>query len=178
MARVQSENLEHLRGDLSNEDILRIRSSIGTCRNSAYWQGDAEAVITPERVERRGLRVVHNQTPSKLAQIWELCSGPGALSARARDTKVTHLPPIDMKYGWYTTRPNPHRARPPPCRRGLPLRRAQLCAVEQHRAWHAIRPNGRASGVGGPALRFPAMCCLLEFLMGRHFPENHCRQIS
>ena len=171
VARVQTENFEHLRGDMSNEDISRIRSKYRNLPDF-YWQDDAEAVVTPERVERMGFKVVHNQTPSKLAQLWVLCSGSGALSARARETKVTHLPPIDMRYGWYTGR-RPDQAL---IVHGL-LQVDVMClfAAPNCALWgnmvHGM-PSDRLAERRereGPALRFLAMCCLLQFLMGRHF---------
>ena len=31
---------------------------------------------------------------------WELCSGSSVLSAAAKRTDVSHLPPVDYRYGW------------------------------------------------------------------------------
>ena len=37
-------------------------------------------------------------------QLWELCSGSSVLSAAARDTTHTHVPPVDFRYGWSLAR--------------------------------------------------------------------------
>ena len=171
VARVQTENLEHLRGHLPNEDLLRIRSKYRNLPD-LYWQDDAEAFVTPERFERSDVKVVHHRKPSELAQLWELCSGSGALSARARETAVAHLPPIDMRYGWYTGR----RTDQAIIVHSL-LQVGVMClfAAPNCALWgnmvHGMPPDRLAERRerDGPALRFLAMCCFLQFLMGRHF---------
>ena len=38
------------------------------------------------------------------AESWEIMAGPGALSAGARSKQMTHLPPIDHRWGWHVGR--------------------------------------------------------------------------
>ena len=137
-----------------------------------YWQDKVEDIVTPERFERLGTKVVCNQKPSKLAHLWELCSGSGALSSRARETAVAHLPPIDMRYGWYTGRREDQIL----IVLGL-LRVGVVClfAAPNCALWgnmvHGMPIDRLADRRERevPTLRFLAMCCLLQHLMGRHF---------
>ena len=85
---------------------------------------------------------------------------------------MTHLPPIDMRYGWYTGR----RPDQTLIVHGL-LQVGVMCffAAPNCVLWgnmvHGM-PSDRLTERRereGPALRFLAMCCLLQFLMGRHF---------
>ena len=179
VARVQKENLEHLRANMSNEDISRIRSKYRNLPDT-YWQGDAEAVIIPERVERMGFKAVHSQMPSKLAQLWELCSGSGALSARARESKTTHLPPIDLRYGWYTgRRPDQTLIVHALLQVGVMcLFAAPNCALGEHDARHAIRPTDRASGAGGPSTEVPCHVLSLAVLDGPPLHDREQRGVS
>ena len=39
------------------------------------------------------------------SKFWEWCSGSSTLSARARTREISHLPPIDYRYGWNMSRP-------------------------------------------------------------------------
>ena len=47
---------------------------------------------------------MHQPGNSNSAELWEVCSGSGALSAEARAQHVPHLPPVDLRYGWFTAR--------------------------------------------------------------------------
>ena len=38
------------------------------------------------------------------AELWEIMAGSGALSAGARSKQMTHLPPIDHRWGWHVGR--------------------------------------------------------------------------
>ena len=82
----------HLRGQLSPSEFLRL-----TDRYRAM----------PERYFLDRTRFVSPRTFSSsiadrkgIAQLWEICSGTSILSSVARDMKVSHLPPIDHRYGW------------------------------------------------------------------------------
>ena len=49
------------------------------------------------------VRSTHGLEPVASAisfQLWELCSGSSVLSAATRERGITHLPPINFRYGW------------------------------------------------------------------------------
>ena len=86
-------DLEHLKGEVPKEDLSRIRSKYRSLPD-LYWQDNVDAVITPDRFDSIDEYVVQKPGKSQLAVLWELCSGSGALSARARDQGVSHLPMV------------------------------------------------------------------------------------
>ena len=61
-------------------------------------------MVTPARFADLGPRVVQQPKQAQLAKLWELCAGSAALSARARERRMAHLPPVDLRYGWFTHR--------------------------------------------------------------------------
>ena len=96
-------DLEHLKDYMDKSDIIKIRGKYRPLPD-LYWQDQAEKVVTPGRFAELGSKAVQQPKQSQLAKMWEACSGPGALSARARERRVPHLSPIDLRYGWYTHR--------------------------------------------------------------------------
>ena len=60
--------------------------------------------MTPVRFADLGPQVVQQPKQAQLAKLWELCAGSAALSARARERRMAHLPPVDLRYGWFTHR--------------------------------------------------------------------------
>ena len=66
--------------------------------------GQFDAITTPERFDGLDLGVAQQPSKSQHAKLWELYSGSGSLSARAKQKRVPHLPPVDLRYGWYTQR--------------------------------------------------------------------------
>ena len=68
-----------------------------------YWEGNADAFITPERYDKM-TEVVQEPSNSSSAKLWEICSGSSSLSSEARADRLPHMPPVDLRYGWFTAR--------------------------------------------------------------------------
>ena len=80
---------------LPRSEVARIKGKYRDLPD-LYWHNNTAASITPEKYEAT---VVSQDEPG--ITLWELCSGSGALSAEARERRVSHLPPVDMRYQWY-----------------------------------------------------------------------------
>ena len=89
-------DLGHLKDCVSKEDIVKIRAKYRVLPD-LYWEDKAEDVLTPARFADLGPGVVQQPKQTQLAKLWELCSGSGALSARARERRMAHLPPVDLR---------------------------------------------------------------------------------
>ena len=164
-------DLDHLKGALPKEELSKVRAKYSNLPD-LYWHDDAEAIITPDRFDKLDRQVVQQPSKAQKAKLWELCSGSGALSARAREKRVPHLPPVDLRYGWYTQR-----------RRDQMLILFGVLVVGVHCVFAAPNCALRGSmtanmprdllaarrGREGPGLQFLALVCFLQFLMGRHF---------
>ena len=163
--------LDHLKEVISKEDLARIRSKYRSLPD-LYWQDKQEAFITPERFDELDQQVVQQPSKSRLAKVWELCSGSSALSARARATRVSHLPPVDLRYGWYTQR----RTDQTLILYGI-LVVGVFCvfAAPNCALWGNMTANMAQELLKarrdkeGPGLQFLALVCFVQFLMGRHF---------
>jgi hypothetical protein len=77
-------DLNHLKGEMLKEDLAKTRSKY-RCLPDLYWQDHVEAIITPDRFDGLDQRIVQQPSKSQFPKLWELCSGSGALSARARE---------------------------------------------------------------------------------------------
>ena len=164
-------DLDHLKGAVPKAELAKVRAKYRNLPD-LYWQDSAEAIITPDRFDGLSQQVVQQPSNTQLAKLWELCSGAGALSARAREKRVPHLPPVDLRYGWYT-----HR------RRDQTLILYGVLVVGVHcifaapncALWGSMATNvprellTARRNREGPGLQFLALVCFLQYLMGRRF---------
>lgn len=81
-------DLNHLKGEMLKEDLAKARSKYRSLPD-LYWQDNVEAIITLDRFDGLDQRVAQQPSNSQFSQLWELCSGSGALSTRARDKTST-----------------------------------------------------------------------------------------
>ena len=109
-------------------------------------------------------------TSDAVHTMWEWCSGSSALTAEARKEQITHLPPVDYRYGWDIGR----------LRDQLLILRALLfigvetlfsspnCAPWGNHS-RALRTDERETKrkAEDTSLTFLAVCCFLQTLMGR-----------
>ena len=96
--------LHHLKDDFNKPQLQNVRSKYRNLPD-LYYKDDPDKVITPERFEKWSTDLEQGRESSRgLPRLWELCSGSTALSARARQKGVSHLPPVDFRYGWNTGR--------------------------------------------------------------------------
>ena len=114
------------------------------------------------------------QQPSKSqhAKLWELYSGSGSFSARAKQKRIPHLLPIDVRYGWYIQRRKDQTF----IRYGILvigvfcLHAAPNCALWGNMAANLPRDLLTARrDREKPGLQFLAILCFLQILMGRNF---------
>ena len=173
VARVQVD-LDHLKESVDTGVLAKIRSKYQTLPD-VYWQDNPEAIITPDRFTEAVLcdkQIVQQPSKSKHAKLWEICAGSGALSARAREKRVPHLPPVDLRYGWYTHR----RVDQILILYGI-LMIGVFCVVASPNCapWSQMTRNMAPERLvanrerEGPGLKFLAMVCFIQFLLGRHF---------
>ena len=102
VAHVQVD-LDHLSDILPVSDLRRIRSKYAGLPD-LYYKDQSDAIITPQRFDQLGDQVVQRLSTTTQTKLWEICSGSSALSTQAWDCQISHLPPIDLRYGWYTQR--------------------------------------------------------------------------
>ena len=168
-------DLNHLKGEMLKEDLAKTRSKYRSLPD-LYWQDSVEAIITPDRFDGLDQRVVQQPSKSQFSKLWELCSGSGALSARARKKRVPHLPPVDLRYGWYT-----HRRRDQTLILYGILVVGAFCV---HAAPNCARWGNMTANMPrellkvrrdkeNPGLQFLALVCFMQFLMGRNFIIEH-----
>ena len=93
-------NLDHIKHEFTSSELRKIRSTYRGLPDT-YWHNEIESLITPERFDMLE-QVVQPPGASNSAKLWEICSGSGALSAEARAQQMPHLPPVDLRYGWFT----------------------------------------------------------------------------
>ena len=74
-----------------------------------YYDGQSDNFITPEVFEsdaplsqlgKLGKHLSLAETHAPRCSVWEWCSGSSVLSRVCKDDNITHLPPIDYRYGW------------------------------------------------------------------------------
>ena len=94
-------DLNHLTECMPKEDQRKIKKKYRSLPDF-YYQDNVEAMINPRRFDDLNKEVIQQPSKSHCAKLWEICSGSSSLSARARQKRVPHLPPIDLRYGWYT----------------------------------------------------------------------------
>ena len=97
-------NLDHLVDILPKKDIQRIYYKYEGLPD-LYYREDEDDFITPTTFEKLDNNIVQQPSGNELPRVWEICSGSSALSDMARRNRIPHLPPIDLRYGWYTQRP-------------------------------------------------------------------------
>ena len=91
-------DLDHVKGILTKEEIVKIRAKYRALPD-LYWKEVKEDVVTPARFADLGGKVVQQPKQAQLAKLWELCAGSAALPVRARERRMAHLPPVDLRYG-------------------------------------------------------------------------------
>ena len=169
-------DLNHLTECMPKEDQRKIKKKYRSLPD-LYYQDNVGAMITPERFDGLNKEVIQQPSKSQCAKLWEICSGSSSLSARARQKRVPHLPPIDLRYGWYT-----HR------RLDQTLMLYGVLVVGVH-CVHAA-PNCALWGTAAsnlsaellllrrdkekPGLQFLALICFLQVLLDRHFLIESC----
>ena len=85
--------LNHLTVDHGKHKVQKIQQKYKFLPD-LYYGGDRSKIIIPEKFNEN---LKEFTSP---VQLWETCSGTSALSTTARDSKVSHLPPIDYRFGW------------------------------------------------------------------------------
>ena len=97
------EDLAHVVGDMGRKELTKIAGTY-SCLPECYYNGAQP--IGPDQMAGVWQAAAHGHEPSApgSAQLWELCSGSSVLSAAARAAGISHLPPIDFRYGWSLAR--------------------------------------------------------------------------
>ena len=116
--------------------------------------------------------VVQHPSRNKVAKLWEVCSGSGALSALARKKHIAHLPPIDLRFGWFTQRAPDQIL----LLYGILVVGVMCLFAAPNCALWGVRARTMNQTVlrerrqqEEPGLQFLALLCFLQFLMNRHF---------
>ena len=135
------------------------------CMNNEY--GDS---LSPEEALKQILGRAEG-TP-EVRSMWETCAGSGKLSARARSRDVSHLPPVDYRWGW-----DLGRARDQLISLWLLLCcgcRTLFCSPTctpwsaNSKAWEAdTREHQR--GLENMSVQFVTVMCLLQAILGRWY---------
>ena len=87
------DQLSHLRDDMNPKKLNNVCSKYRQLPES-YYGGDSSKFVTPDTIN---LDELSGDSPSEM---WEWYSGSASLSDHLREFKVTHLPPLDYRYGW------------------------------------------------------------------------------
>ena len=64
-----------------------------------YYGGDTAKVVTPDLLDRHFAEQSGGKAVSNV-QMWEWYGGSCSLSKNAKDSEVSHHPPIDYRHGW------------------------------------------------------------------------------
>jgi hypothetical protein len=92
-------NLKHLSADMSKEQLRNVSSKYKHLPD-AYYGGDSEELVTPDRLEDHLVAASREVDKSPTVKPWEWYSGSSSSTTKARATEVSHNPPIDYRYGW------------------------------------------------------------------------------
>ena len=164
-------DLDHVRGLLGKEELVKIRAKYRVLPD-LYWKEEKEDMVTPARFADLGPSVVQQPKSSQLAKLWELCAGSAALSARARERRMAHLPPVDLRYGWFTHRRTDQEL----ILYGVLVIGVQCVTAAPNCAlWGTMTANMDKDLLHArrqqeePGLFFLALVCFLQYLMGRLF---------
>ncbi len=164
-------NLEHLREWISGKEITKIRVKYRNLPD-LYYENKTEKLITPERFDGLNNKVVQQASVSKPPKFWELCSGSGALSTRGRQRRIPHLPPVDLRYGWFTQRRADqiiilHALLHIGVNFVFAAPNCSLWGQCSHSVPRDLLEARRAKEA--PGLVFLSLVCLVQVLLGRHF---------
>ena len=177
VSRGTAVNLDHLQGELDIGDIRKQKAKYN-CLPEVYY-GDEEQVVKPEHLEDWAGSLDNKKFDPEqkpMFSFWEWYSGSGVLSKCAAQKGVSHLPPIDYRYGW-----------------SIGNLKHQICLVyillffgvkslfgapncfpwgrDSRATPEAERKRKRSAESGN--LKFFAMICFLQFVLGRsYYAEN------
>jgi hypothetical protein len=90
---------------MTTEKLANLRSKYRNLPDN-YYGGDTSKFTTPKHLQEYGMPpeplLITDVFPkgAPAVKIWEIYSGSAALSSSVSDHKVSHLPPIDYRYGW------------------------------------------------------------------------------
>ena len=185
VALANTPDLSHMVDHFPKEDVLRMRSKYRNLPDR-YYNGDKEKFITPARFDEKEPQsstadvagsshcgdVTRSSRQRPAIALWELCAGSSVLSAMAKKRGELHLPPIDMRFQWYTGRRFDQVlvlwgilfysikclfASPNCALWGLMMSRIDKAVLN-------MRRNRER-----PSLKFLALCCMLQVWLGNSY---------
>ena len=95
-------NLDHLKGELEHADILKQKTKYRVLPE-VYYGGEEGRYVKPNNLESWVGELKDKEFNVKkkpMFSLWEWYSGSGTLTKVAANGGVSHLPPIDYRYGW------------------------------------------------------------------------------
>ena len=162
-------SLQHLEGGIDKSHRKKLLRKYRAIPDIYY--GEAES-IGPEHIASIPIMTELGHGAGKPVKLWEWMAGSGTLSDRARARKVSHLPPVDFRWGFHVGRLSDQ----------VQLLYALLvfgtswlfaspdCSPWgiQSRAW---TPKKREAERGQQVLtlRFLAVACLVQVVLGRSY---------
>ena len=102
------EQLKHLKLDMARGKLANVTSKYRNLPD-VYYGGDSCQFVTPEKLREASpsfqsviANYVGSSTLDKPCKIkmWEWYCGSATLSSYLREQQISHLPPIDYRYGW------------------------------------------------------------------------------
>ena len=69
------------------------------CMEDEYYEWDDSKFMGTEKLADIGEMTDRGYQPGVASTLWEFMAGSGRLSATARAQKITHLPPLDYRWG-------------------------------------------------------------------------------
>ena len=91
--------LKHLSADMSKAQLNHTCSKYKQLPD-AYYGGDAEHFVTPDRLEKHLDEASDKDDRPLTVKLWEWYSGSSSLTKKAKTDGISHHPPIDYRYGW------------------------------------------------------------------------------
>ena len=102
----ERQSLEHLKGEVDSITLTNMVAKY-KCLPERYYL-DSDKVVTPEGLSQwlhhEKNESTHKDAEGPMFDFWEWYAGSGAMSKRAADKGISHLPPIDFRYGWSIAR--------------------------------------------------------------------------
>ena len=170
-------DLSHLNGEVEHDDLKKYKAKY-RCLPEVYY-GDEEQYVKPKDFQnwmKESTKENFDAKDKPMFSLWEWYAGSGTLSKVAADGGVSHMPPIDYRYGWSISNLGNQL---------IMLYALLILGVESLFAAPNCFPWGRDSKASQEDvrvkkrsaeknnLRFLTLCCFLQILLGRgYYVEN------
>ena len=101
MSEIRS-SLQHLKPVMQRPQFNQVLSKYKNLPD-VYYGGDTAAVVGPDKLDRHFAERSGPEAVSPV-KLWEWYSGSSSVSKNAKDSEIPHLPPIDYRHGWNSSK--------------------------------------------------------------------------